>query len=93
MAAFEKLRSEISLSEHVVEIPMLWGMQKVKLYSGLVPVAPGVFHRIVVREGVIPHINAAEFTVKNWTERKYYEVCTAKSVYAMVDERAGTVTA
>ena len=34
----KKLRSEISLQEHVIEMPMLWGMQKVMLYSGLVPV-------------------------------------------------------
>jgi len=91
--AFEKLRSEISLQEHVIEMPMLWGMQKVMLYSGLVPVAPGVFHRIVVREGVIAHIDATEFTVKNWTSRRYYEVCTSQAVYNMIDERAGSISA
>ena len=91
--AFEKLRSEISLQEHVIEMPMLWGMQKVMLYSGLVPVAPGVFHRIVVREGVIPESDATEFTVKNWTSRRYYEVCTSQAVYNMIDERAGSVSA
>jgi len=89
VAAFEKLRTEIKLEEHVIELPMLWGMQKVKLYSGLVPVAAGVFHKIVVREGIIPHINATEFTAKAWTERKYYEVCTTQAVYDMVADRAG----
>lgn len=93
VAAFEKMRSEISLREHVVDLPMLWGMQKVKLYSGLVPVAPGVFHRIVVREGIIPHIDATAFTIKNWTDRKYYEVCTAKSVYDLIDQQAGATSA
>jgi hypothetical protein len=72
---------------------MLWGTQKVMLYSGLVPVAPGVFHRIVVREGVIAHIDATEFTVKNWTSRRYYEVCTSQAVYNMIDERAGSISA
>jgi hypothetical protein len=87
-AAFQKLCSEISLQEHTVELPMLWGLQKVKLYSGLVPVTAGVFHRIIVREGVIPHINATEFTVTNWTDRNYYEICTDKAVYNMLDPKA-----
>lgn len=87
-AAFEKLCSEISLQEHNVDLPMLWGTEKVKLYSGLVPVTAGVFHRIIVREGLIPHIDATKFTVRNWTDRKYYEVCTDKAVYELIDAKA-----
>lgn len=83
--AFEKLQQEISLQEHVFDLPMLWGLQKVKLYSGLVPVAAGVFHRIVIREGIIPHINASDFTVKRWTNLRYYEVCTNRYVYELVE--------
>ncbi len=88
VAAFEKLRNEISLREHNVETPMLWGKQKVKLYSGLVPVAQGVFHKIVIREGIIPHIDAEKFVVKNWTSRKYYEVCTTQAAYDLVSDKA-----
>lgn len=83
--AFSKLRQEISLQEHLLELPMLWGTQPVRLYSGLVPVAADVFRRIVIREGIIPHINATDFTVKRWTERKYYEVCTAQEIYELVE--------
>ena len=82
--AFERLKAEISLQEHVLPLPMLWGQQNVRFYSGLVPVAAGVFHPIVVREGIIPHINATDFTVKSWTSHRYYEVCTNETVYEMI---------
>lgn len=85
-AAFNRLRAEISLQEHVLQLPMIWGPQKVNFYSGLVPVAPGVFHPIVVREGVIPHISAADFSVKAWTDRRYYEVCVNEAVYEMIQQ-------
>lgn len=87
VAAFEKLRKEISLQEHQVDLPMLWGMQKVKLYSGLVPIAQGVFHKILLREGLIPHIDAEKFTVKRWTDRRYYEVCTTLAAYELIGEK------
>jgi hypothetical protein len=88
-AAFDRMRAEISLREHVLQLPMIWGPQKVRFYSGLVPVATGVFHPIVVREGIIPHINATDFTVKSWTDRRYYEVCTNEAVYEMIGQAKG----
>jgi len=86
-ATFEKLRKEISLEVFNLQLPMLWGSEKVKLYRGLVPVGEGSFHTIVAREGFIPHIDASEFAVKQWTERRYYEVCTNDVVYQMLEQQ------
>jgi len=51
-----------------------------------VPVAAGVFHPIVVREGIIPHINAADFMPKAWTTHRYYEVCANEAVYELIQQ-------
>src|SRR5260370_19110187 len=92
-AAFSKLSKEISLQRHEVQMPMLWGEEKVTLYSGLVPLSSGSFHSLVVREAVVPHIDASGFALKRWTERPYYEVCTQAAVYEMVEKRASAVNA
>jgi hypothetical protein len=83
--AFVKLQSEISLELLEVELPNFWGTEKVSLYSGLVPVAPEVFHRIVVRESKTPRVGAQDFAIKHWTDRLYYEVCTNNRVYETVE--------
>ena len=83
--AFAKLQAEISLETLDVELPTFWGKEKVRLLTGLVPVAPEVFHRVIVRESKTPRINAADFTVKHWTDRLYYEVCTNDAIYEMVE--------
>jgi hypothetical protein len=84
--AFCKLRNEISLELLELELPTYWGNEKVRLYCGLVPISTDVFHRIVVREARTPRV-AGDFTVKHWTERLYYEVCTNESVYEIVGEK------
>ncbi|HWR37535.1 MAG TPA: hypothetical protein VN622_16860 [Clostridia bacterium] len=83
-AAFTKLQQEISLETRDVLLPMLWGQERVRLYSGLVPLGSGVFHPIVVREARVAHIDARDFAVKDWTDRKYYEVCANTAVYDLV---------
>jgi hypothetical protein len=84
---FTKLRREISLEVLDVEVPTIWGKEKIRLLSGLVPVAPDVFHRIVIRQSRTPRINGTDFTVKHWTDRLYYEVCTNDSIYQFVESR------
>jgi hypothetical protein len=64
----------------------LWGEGRVRLYSGLVPVAAGIFHKVIVREGRIPHIDAREFQLKDWTERRYYEICTNAAIYEFLEQ-------
>ena len=87
-AAFEKLQQEISLQSHQLAIPTLWDKENVQLYTGLVPVGGDIFHRIVIREGLIPRIDASDFSFLSWTDRRYYEVCTHPTVYEYCDTAA-----
>ena len=91
-ASFAKLNSEISLEAIDMDLPGLWGQETVRLYRGLVPVAEGAFHTIVVREGTIPHLDAATFRVKRNSERRYYEVCTTQAVYEMLEQQRAVAT-
>jgi hypothetical protein len=90
--AFRALQQEISLQSHEVELPTIWGKGTIHIYSGLVPLGGGRFHRIVVRQGRIPHIDASDFSVKCWTDRHYYEVCTNEAVYEYIESRAPAAT-
>ncbi|HEY3930303.1 MAG TPA: hypothetical protein VGL89_18165 [Candidatus Koribacter sp.] len=80
-SAFQKLRQEISLEERHLELPMLWEHEIVTLYAGLVPLTSGAFHKIIVREGVVPRVDARTLEFKSWSDTKYYEVCTSPTVY------------
>ena len=93
VAAFQKLSQEISLKEHNVQLPTVWQGEPIRLFSGMVPIAAGVFHKIVVREGTIPHVDAESVTVKDWTARKYYEVCVNQEVYDLLEKPAATAVA
>ena len=86
--AFLALADEISLQRHDVELPNLWDNEIVHLYSGLVPLGGGMFHRIVIREANIPHIDASDFSFKSWTPHKYYEVCTSDAIYEYIENIA-----
>jgi hypothetical protein len=83
-AAFDKLKTEISLEERDLPLSTVLGETTAKIYTGMVPVPSGGFHLIAVREGRIAHINYAEFTLKQWTARRYYEVCTSEEIYALL---------
>jgi hypothetical protein len=89
-AGFQKLQGEISLAARELPLPTLWNEGRVQLYAGTVPVAPGIVHRLAIREARIPHIDARSFALKEWTDRKYYEVCTSPSVYDLLAARAAT---
>jgi len=94
-AAFEKLNQEISLQLTDRRLPTVWDSEQVRLYSGLVPVAAGSFHRIVLREGKIPQIDPHDFAFKAWTNRSYYEVCSNPDVYELIEaatQRAATTS-
>ena len=83
-AAFEKLKREISLQLHEMKLPVLFGDEIVKLYSGLVPLVTGSFQRIVVREARTPHVDGRDFSLKEWTERPYFEVVTNPAIYEYI---------
>jgi hypothetical protein len=92
-SGFRKLASEISLQQHELELPVLWKPEPVRLFSGTVPLNGGVFHKILLREGNIPRIDARDFSLKQWTDRKYYEVCTSAAVYEHVEVAARSAAA
>ena len=74
-AGFEKMKEEISMQEYTVELPLPWGAEPVRLYRGLVPLGPGVFRPLLVREGRAAQVDArGDFRFVRWTDHKYYEV-------------------
>jgi class 3 adenylate cyclase len=91
-AAFRKLQQEITLEPLKVRLPpQLASSDKgeYRLFSATVPVDRDIFRKIVVRESRIPRIDASDFSVKGWTERPYYEVCTDSAIYAALEKRKG----
>lgn len=84
--AFEKLKKEIALKEHLVELPTIWSKEQVRLFTGVVPVGHGIFHRIIVREGLTAFVDLKDFTLKRWTEKKYYEVCVNDALYKHMEK-------
>ena len=85
-AAFRKLETEISLRSHDLQLPGIWQTNTVRLYSGVVPIGQGLFHKIVVREGFVPHIDARDFSLKQYTDKRYYEVCINPRIHKAVEE-------
>ncbi len=84
-AAFQKLKQEIALQAASRDMKTLWERERVRLYTGVVPVGQGAFRRIVVREGRIARIDPRDFSFKQWTDRKYYEVCSHSAIYDFVE--------
>lgn len=86
-AGFDKMRSEISLEEFEMELPMPWGSDNVKLFRGLVPVSPGVFHPILVREGRAAQVEVRDFRFVRWADHIYYEVCANPELIATIENQ------
>jgi hypothetical protein len=84
-AAFEKLRTEISLQPFDLKVPMIWKTSTVRVYAGMVPLGQGLFHRIVVRQGKIAHVDARDFSLKQLTDKPYYEVCIHPRIYEAIE--------
>jgi len=85
-AAFQKLVQEISLEEHHLDLPALWGSEQYRLYCGVVPVGNGTFRKIAIRESRVPQIDPGTAAFRRWTERAYYEVCSNPAIYAILEE-------
>jgi hypothetical protein len=88
--AFKKLQQEISLEPLKVKLPASFASSdkgEYGLYSATVPVDRDIFRKIVVRESRIPRIDSADFSIKGWTERRYYEICTDTAIYAALEKR------
>jgi class 3 adenylate cyclase len=91
-AAFRKLQQEITLEPLKVRLPASFASSdkgEYRLFSATVAVDRDIFRKIVVRESRIPRIDPADFSVKGWTERSYYEICTDPAIYAALEKRKG----
>jgi len=90
-AAFRKLKQEITLEPLKVKLPSNLPSDKSEyhLFSATVPIDHDIFRKIVVRESRIPRINAVDFSVKGWTDRHYYEICTDQAIYRALEKRKG----
>jgi hypothetical protein len=84
-AAFQKLRTEISLQAYDLQVPMIWSTTTVRVYSGSVPLGQGSFHRIVIRQGRIAHVDPRNFSLKHQTDQPYYEVCVHPRIYEAIE--------
>src|SRR5260370_7788051 len=84
-AVCAKLRTEISLQAYDLEVPMIWSTTTVRVYTGLVPLSQGLFHRIVVRQGKIAHVDPRDFSLKHLTDSCYYEVCVHSRIYEAIE--------
>ena len=64
---------------------MIWKTSQVRVYTGMVPLGQGLFHRIIVREGTIAHVDPRDFSLKKTTEQTYYEVCIHPRIYEAIE--------
>ncbi len=84
--AFQKLQKEIALKEHLIELPTIWSKEQVRLFTGVVPLGQGIFHKIIVREGLTAFVDLKDFSLKRWTDKKYYEVCVNEALYKHMEK-------
>ena len=91
-AAFRRMQTEITLEPLKVKLPASIASSdkgEYRLFTATVPIDREIFRKIVVRESRIPRIDPADFAVKGWTERSYYEVCTDPAIYSALEKRKG----
>src|SRR5499427_7026054 len=91
-AAYKKMQQEITLEPLKVKLPAALASSdkgEYKMFTAMVPVDRDIFRKIVVRESRIPRIDAVDFSIKGWTNRSYYEVCTDQGIYAALERRKG----
>lgn len=91
-AAFRKMQQEITLEPLKVRLPAALASSdkgEYKLFTATVPVDRDIFRKIVVRESRIPRIDPTDFSIKGWTDRSYYEICTDQGIYSALERRKG----
>jgi hypothetical protein len=88
--AFRKLQQEVTLEPLQVRLPASVASSdkgEYRLSSATVPVVRDIFRKIVVRASRIPRIDPADFSIKGWTERSYYEICTDPAIYDALEKK------
>ena len=91
-AAYKKMQQEITLEPLKVKLPAALASSdkgEYKMFTAMVPVDRDIFRKIVVRESRIPRIDSIDFSIKGWTNRCYYEVCTDQGIYSALERRKG----
>jgi hypothetical protein len=87
--AFERLCQELSMNQVEIKLPLLGEPEVVELFCGSSALGDSIFQRIVVRRGRVPYWNPKDLRVIDYTDRYYYEVCSAKPVYEYVAKKLG----
>lgn len=88
--AFRKLQQEITLEPLQVRLPASVASSdkgEYRLFTATVPVVRDIFRKIVVRASRIPRIDPADFSIKGWTDRSYYEICTDRAIYDALEKK------
>ncbi len=91
-AAYKKMQQEVTLEPLKVKLPAALASSdkgEYKLFTATVPVDRDIFRKIVVRESRIPRIDPMDFSIKGWTDRSYYEICTDQGIYSALERRKG----
>ncbi|MBI4479672.1 MAG: hypothetical protein HY651_06585 [Acidobacteria bacterium] len=87
--AFDRLCQELSMKRVELKLPLLGEPETVELFCGSSALGQSIFQRIVVRRGRVPHWDPKELRIVEYTDRYYYEVCSAKPVYEFVAKTLG----
>src|SRR6202051_792838 len=61
-----------------------WVDEQREFFVGTVPIASGVFRKIVIRKSRIAQVDVRDLSILHWTDRYYYEVCANPAVYAVL---------
>jgi hypothetical protein len=87
--AFEKLCQELSMKRVELKMPLLSEPEPVEFFCGSSPLGSSNFQKLVIRRGRVPRLNPKDLRIVEYTDRYYYEVCSAKPVYEYVGKQLG----
>ena len=71
-----------------MKFPIFGDPETVELYCGTLPMGES-FQKVVVRQGRIPQLDPKNYRVVEYTDRRYYEVCSSKPLYDYVGRQLG----
>jgi hypothetical protein len=86
--AFTKLCEELSMTKLELQFPLYGEPETVALYCGTLPLGES-FQKLVVRLGRVPQLHPKDYKVVDYTDNRYYEVCSSKPLYDYVGKQLG----
>ena len=72
-----------------MKLPLIGEPEIVELYCGSLSIGSTGLQRLVVRKGRVPQLSPKDLKIVDYTDRSYYEVCTAKPLYEYVAKQIG----